>query len=128
MILLTPAIQTTVQSVSTAILVGRDVVVNAVDIERAVLDTVCVTSGDTAKVRVNGVFRVVGGIVVPEDNVALYAIFALDEQVRNGRAIWDEQPADAVGRDLVLAILIRSRSGVGRVIGRSCNGSCREQC
>lgn len=43
-----PAIETTVEGVATSVLVGSYVVGVAVDLEGRILDTVGVTSGDTA--------------------------------------------------------------------------------
>ena len=96
------------QCVSAAVLIRRDVIVNAINVERAVLDTVCIASRHTSKVRVDRVYRVVRGIVKAKHNVALYAILALNEKVGDGRAVGNEQPTDAFSGDLVLAVLIRA--------------------
>ena len=114
------------QSVCAAVLVRRNVIVHTINVERAILDTVCVASRDTSKVGMNWVYRVVRGIIKAKYNVALNTILTLDEKVGDGGTVGNEQSTDAFGRDLILAVLIRTGGGVSRVVGRCRKGSRRE--
>lgn len=107
------ALTTTVQSVQTAMLVGVNVVLLAIDLESGVLDSVGITSGHPAQVRVLLIDAVVAGIVEAKDNIALYAVNVFDEQVADGSSVGDEVGADALARDLVLAILVRASAVAG---------------
>ena len=71
------------------------------------------------------VYRVVARVVEAEDNVALNAIGVVYEEVGNRRSVRDEEPANALGRDLVLSVLIWPQSAIGRGVLRE--GSCSEE-
>lgn len=85
-----PAVRAAVQSVDTLgvvlcrVFIGKDVVVLAVNFERAVLDAIGVAAGNGAKVRVNLVGGVVRGVVVATDNVTLDAVLVPEVDVGNG--------------------------------------------
>ena len=91
-----PAVRATVQGVDALgvvlgrVLVGKDVVVLAVNVERAVLDAVGVAAGNGTKVRVNLVGGVVRGVVVATDNVTLDAVLVLEVDVGNGASEGNE--------------------------------------
>lgn len=79
------------------------------------------------------VYTVEACIVETEHNVALNAFRIVDEEIRNRRAVRDELRANALGRDLVLAVLIRFEGGIAihrirsGVLAQSCRregGSC----
>jgi len=108
-----PAIWTAVQSVVVVVLVGQNMERLAINVECRVLDAIGVPTRYTAKVGVDLAF-VCGRVVKAEDNVALHAILAGDEEVGNGGAVRNKVTTNALGRDLVLAVLVRP-SSPGRV-------------
>lgn len=69
-----------------------------------VCDAVYVSSWDRAVVGVVGVDGVECGIVVAEDDIALYAVFVRDNEVRNAGCVGDEFRFDSWGREGVFAI------------------------
>lgn len=58
--------------------------------------------------RMERIYGVETRIIKAEHDVPLHAIFVLDEQIRDGGAVWDELGADTLSRDLVLAARIGS--------------------
>lgn len=117
------------QDVGQVVLIGCDVVVSAVNVEGAVLDAIGITTRYTSQMGVH-LALVSGGLVKAEDNVAFYAILALDEQVGHRSAVGDERCADTLGRDMVLAIRIRAKTGTvgggGSFLVRVCE-RCRSK-
>lgn len=59
---------------------------------------------NTAQVRVQFINAVVACIVKAQDNIPLYTMSVVDEQVRNGGSIRDEVGTNSLGRNLILAI------------------------
>jgi len=109
-----PSIWSTVQGVVVVVLVGLDEELLAIDGKGRVPNAIGVTTGHTTQMGVN-LALVSSRVVEAENNVALNTVLAHDEQVGDGRAIWDEVTANALRRDLVLAVLVRSgRARVGR--------------
>lgn len=66
--------------------------------------------------RMELIYRVVTRIVESKHNVALNAIRVVDEEIRNRRAVRDEQAPNSLGRDLVLSFGVRSEGAVGRAV------------
>lgn len=102
-----PSIWSTVQGVVVVVLVGLDEELLAIDGKGRVPNAIGVTAGHTTQMGVN-LALVSSRVVEAENDVALNTVLAHDEQVGDGRAVWDEVTANALRRDLVLAVLVRS--------------------
>lgn len=103
-----PSIWSTVKSVVVVVLIGLDVEGLAVNGKGRVSNTIGVTTGHTTKMGMN-LTLVCSRVVEAENDIALNTILALDEQIGDGRAIWDKVTTDTLRRDRVLAVLVRSK-------------------
>lgn len=97
-----------VKSVQAAMLIGVGVESLPIDLEGRVLDSVRVTSRHTAQVRVLLVDLVVAGIVEAKNDVTLFTVDVLNEEVGDGRAVRNELSTNAFARDLVLAVRVNA--------------------
>lgn len=96
------------KSVQATVLIGIGVESLSIDLEGRVLDSVCVTSRHTAQVRVLLVDLVIAGVVETKDDVTLFTVDVLDEEVGDRRAVRNELSTNAFARDLVLAVRVNA--------------------
>lgn len=108
-----PTIWSTMKSVVVVVLVRENIVLHAIDLKCAVLDAVGVTAGDTTEMRMHLTFILIC-LVETKHNIALYTVLASDEEIRDRRAVRDEESTNAFGRDLVLAVRVGSKRAVCR--------------
>jgi hypothetical protein len=121
-----PAIGSTMQSVVVVVLVRENVELLAVDLEGAVLDAVGVTAGYTTEMGMH-LALVVNRLVEAKHDVALNTILASDEKVGDRGAIRNEARPDTLGRDLVLAIGVRTKGAIGAVLRKGSRRKQREE-
>ncbi len=89
------------------VLVGEDIIRYTVDIERGVLDAVCVAPGDATEMGVLAVNGVIGRVVKTTYDVELNAGGRIDEKVGDRSTVWNEIGADIRPIDGVFSIGIR---------------------
>lgn len=119
------------ERVQTIILILRDVVGVVVNRERAVLDSVRVTSDDRAEERAIGlaVVEVLLGVIVANQDILLLAVAIGDQDGGQTRAIGDQLRGDILRLDSVglEVIVIGAARGWcrGRGGGRRGSGECK---
>lgn len=107
-----PAIRSAVESISALgrlrrrVVVGRDVILLAVNLERAVANTVGVSSGNTAKMGVRLVNAIVRSIIEASDDISGDTVLVIDQKIGDGGAIGNKGGLDAISLDPVFAILV----------------------
>lgn len=108
-------------------LVSIDLVDLAINLESRVHDSVGIAAGNTTQVRVLLVDLVVASIVEAKDNVTLLAVDVLNEEVADRGTVRDEVRANALARDLVLAVVVSASTVAGRLrLGESEERESRE--
>lgn len=110
-----PTIWSTMKSVLAVMLVRLDMGLHAINHEGTVLDAIRIATWYTSKMGMDFAFVVCCGIEA-ENNVALNTALVFHIQVGDGRAVWDEQSSNALGGDLILAVLVGALGSLGRSI------------
>ena len=76
-----PSIGSTMERVVVVVLIGENMIGCSIDLKGRVLDAVGIATRDTAQVRMLPVNTIVAGIIETEDDITLYSVSVVDEEV-----------------------------------------------
>jgi len=99
-----PAIRTTVEGVQAAVVVETGMERLVVDGERTVADAVGVAAWYSVEMRMPGGMVIGGRVVEAKNNVALYALDVLNEEIGEAGAVGNEEGSYAFVADFVFPI------------------------